>query len=167
MRDDPTDVTEPQVPTTGPLWFALFTEIGIIGQLSRTLLENRLPEGLISAHFAVLNHLVRLGDGKTPLSIARAFQVPKTSMTHTLTVLEGRGLITLAPNPADGRSKLVHLTKAGRAVRQGAIDGLSPDIERLAKLYGIEKVAQIVPLLEELRQILDTNRPQQAIQKNE
>ncbi len=159
MPDDPTEATKPQAPTAGPLWFALFTEIGIIGQLSRTLLEKRLPEGLISAHFAVLNHLARLGDGKTPLSIARAFQVPKTSMTHTLAILEGRGLITLAPNPADGRSKLVYLTEAGRAVRQGAIDGLSPDIEHLAKLYSLEKVEQIVPLLEELRQILDTNRP--------
>ena len=160
MPDEPADPTATEAPDIGRLWFALFNEVGIISQLSRTLLERRLPKGLITAHFAVLNHLTRLGDGHTPLAIARAFQVPKTSMTHTLAILENRGLITLAPNPADGRSKLVFLTQAGREVQRGAIEDMAPDIEQLARLYSTEKVAQIVPLLRELRQILDENRPE-------
>lgn len=60
-------------------YFRLFNEIGIIGQLSRTLLEARLPPGFVMAQFTVLNHLVRMGDGRTPLAIAQAFQVPKNS----------------------------------------------------------------------------------------
>ena len=71
----------------GP-YFAFFNEVGIINQLTTTLLEEALPKGMIAPHFQVLNHLVRLGDGRTPLQMARAFQVPKTSMTHTLSGLE-------------------------------------------------------------------------------
>jgi len=83
--------------------FELLNEVGIIAQLSRTLMESRLDDGLTIHHFTALNHLVRLGDGKTPMDLARAFQVPKTSMSHTLAGLEKRGLIRMEPNPDDGR----------------------------------------------------------------
>ncbi len=84
------------------MFFTLFNEVGIIGQLSGSLFERRLPDGFLVSHFSVLNHLVRLGEGKTPLDLARAFQVPKTTMTHTLAGLEGAGLIRFAPNPRTG-----------------------------------------------------------------
>jgi DNA-binding MarR family transcriptional regulator len=100
-----------------PDYFRLFNEIGIIGQLSRSLLEARLPPGFVAAQFSVLNHLVRLGDGKTPLALAQAFQVPKNSMTHSLTVLEREGLIEFRKNPQDGRSKLVCACSGYRADR--------------------------------------------------
>ncbi len=80
-----------------PLYFRLFNEIGIIDQLATTFLESRLPEGLLAPHFTVLNHLVRVKDGRTPLELAMAFQVPKTTMTHQLGVLERRGLVVRGP----------------------------------------------------------------------
>ncbi|MEM9975891.1 MAG: helix-turn-helix domain-containing protein, partial [Pseudomonadota bacterium] len=76
-------------------YFTFFNEVGIIGQLSRTLLERHLPKGYLLPHFSVLNHLIRVRDGPTPLALARAFQVPKTSMTHTLAGLERGGLIEM------------------------------------------------------------------------
>jgi DNA-binding MarR family transcriptional regulator len=114
-------------------YFALFNEIAIIAQLSGSLLERRLPDGFLVSHFAVLNHLTRLGDGRTPLQIARAFQVPKTTMTHTLQGLEKAGLIAFAPNPRDGRSKCVTLTDAGRGFHEASINALGPDIARIAR----------------------------------
>ena len=57
------------------LAFQFFNEIGIIQQLASTAFNRRLPEGLHVSHFAVLNHLTRLGDGKTPRALASAFQV--------------------------------------------------------------------------------------------
>jgi DNA-binding MarR family transcriptional regulator len=139
-------------------YFRLFNEIGIIGQLSRSLLEARLPPGFVAAQFSVLNHLVRLGDGKTPLAIAQAFQVPKNSMTHYLTVLEGAGLIEIRRNPQDGRSKLVYITNAGRKFRDDVIDALAPDIKRIAEAFPSEFVAQLLPDLERLRKFLDADR---------
>ena len=55
------------------LLFGAFTEIGIIDQLARALLEARLPKGLLSSHFIVLNHLMRVADGRTMVELARAF----------------------------------------------------------------------------------------------
>jgi DNA-binding MarR family transcriptional regulator len=138
--------------------FALFNEIGIIAQLSGSLFERRLPEGFLVSHFAVLNHLVRLGDGRTPLEIARAFQVPKTTMTHTLQGLEKAALIAFAPNPADGRSKCVMLTEAGRTFRDTAIAALGPDLARLATAIPPARIAEILPLLAEVRVWLDRER---------
>ena len=68
-------------------WFELLNEIGIIQQLAVTEFNRRLPEGLHVSHFSVINHLCRLGDGRTPLEIARAFQVTKPTMTNTLAKL--------------------------------------------------------------------------------
>lgn len=135
--------------------FALFNEIGIIEQLGRASLEARLPDGLIAPHFTVLNHLTRLGDGRAPIDMARAFQVPKTTLTHTLKGLEAKGLIEMRPNPDDGRSKLVYLTGAGRALRQSTIAALGPDFDRIAAHLDVKALGDIVPALRALRVFLD------------
>jgi DNA-binding MarR family transcriptional regulator len=117
-----------------------------------------LPPGFVAAQFSVLNHLVRLGDGKTPLALAEAFQVPKNSMTHSLTVLEREGLIEFRKNPQDGRSKLVCITDAGRSFRAETINALAPDIARIAIAFPPEFVARLLPDLESLRKFLDEDR---------
>lgn len=140
------------------VYFRLFNEIGIIEQLSRTMFEARLPAGFLLPHFAVLNHLVRVKDGQTPLALARAFQVPKTSMTHSLSILKRAELITFRANPNDGRSKLVHITDAGRAFRESAIASLVPDFARIAAAIPPEQAARMLPDLEALRKFLDADR---------
>lgn len=146
------------MPETTGLFFSLFNEMGIIEQLARAQLEARLPEGLITPHFTVLNHLVRVQDGRTPLDLARAFQVPKTSMTHTLAGLEAMGLVEIRPNPDDRRSKLVWLSAAGRTLREETIAALIPEFAELAQEFPVERVAAILPALTELRQIMDARR---------
>lgn len=146
------------MPETTGLFFSLFNEMGIIEQLARAQLEARLPEGLITPHFTVLNHLVRVQDGRTPLDLARAFQVPKTSMTHTLAGLEAMGLVEIRPNPDDRRSKLVWLSAAGRTLREDTIAALIPEFADLAREFPAERVAAILPALIELRQIMDARR---------
>ncbi|WP_227444185.1 MarR family winged helix-turn-helix transcriptional regulator [Cognatishimia sp. F0-27] len=148
----------PEADQNLSMYFSLFNEVGIINQLSSSLLERHLPHGLLVSHFSVLNHLTRLGDGKTPLQMARAFQVPKTTMTHTLAGLEKAGLIRFVPNPADGRSKCVMLTEAGANVRAEAIAAMGPDVATLSAVVPPERVAAILPVLEELRRYLDSAR---------
>lgn len=143
-------------------YFRLFNEIGIIEQLSRTLFEARLPPGFVVAQFAVLNHLVRVGDGRTPVALARAFQVPKTSMTHSLAVLERAGLIEFRKNAKDGRSKLVHITDQGRVFREDAIAALAPDIARISETITPRMVADMLPGLQALREFLDQDRDTQS-----
>lgn len=140
------------------VFFEVFNEIGIIEQLSRAILEARLPHGLIAPHFGVLNHLTRVSDGRTPMEMARAFQVPKTTMTHTLKGLEQHGLVETRPNPDDGRSKRVWLTDKGRMVRADTIAGLGPDFSKLAEEFDVSQLAEIRPVLTALREYLDAAR---------
>ena len=138
-----------------PAIFAVLNEIGIIEQLARNRFERAQTDGLRLPQFAVLNHLVRLGDGRTPGAIARAFQVPKAAMTNTLQRLEERGLIRLEPDPEDGRAKRVMLTEAGRARRHAAVAGASADLAEAAA--GLELEA-LLPGLAALRAALDKAR---------
>lgn len=137
---------------------AFFLEVGILAQLSRALFEARLPPGFTLPQFTVLNHLVRVRDGRTPLDLARAFQVPKTSMTHSLAVLERHGLVEMRPNAKDGRSKCVFITEPGRAFRQKALEAITPDMAALAARFPAARLAEALPVLTDLRQIMDAMR---------
>lgn len=148
----------PKADDTSALFFAFFNEVGIISQLSGRMLEAHLPKGFLVSHFAVLNHLTRLGDGRTPLAIARAFQVPKATMTHTLTGLTEAGLVRLDPNPQDGRSKHVMLTDKGRRFREEAIARLKPELARMAERFDASNIAALLPVLAEIRSYLDAAR---------
>ncbi len=140
------------------LYFSLFNEIGIISQLGRAMMDARMPDGLSGSHFNILNHLIRVEDGRTPLELARAFQVAKTTMTHTLGGLENHKLIEMRPNPKDGRSKCAWLTAKGRSFRDQVIANLAPDLARFAGQVPREKVAGLVTELAEIRKILDASR---------
>lgn len=146
----------------GSLYFAFFNEIGIIAQLSRAAFEARLPDGITLPHFSVVNHLIRVSDGRTPLELARAFQVPKTSMTNTLAGLEARGLIETRPNPKDGRSKRVWLTDTGRSFRDDAIRRMAPELASLAEAVGPDTMADLVERLSAVRKLLDAARDREA-----
>ncbi len=138
--------------------FDLFNEIGIINQLTTARLEAALPDGLIAPHFTVLNHLTRVGEGTTPQRMAEAFQVPKTSLTHTLQGLEKRGLIEMRRNPEDGRSKTVWLTEAGRTLRAEVIGRLAADAQEVLARLDLARLAEIKPVLTDLRLVLDAAR---------
>ncbi len=141
-----------------PDLFAVFNEIAIIEQLARAMFEARLPPGVTVPHFSVVSHLSRVADGRTPLELARAFQVPKTSMTNTLAGLERRGLVETRPNPEDGRSKRVWLTPAGRAFRDAAIEALGPDLAAIDAGLDGARLAAMLPELMRLREWLDRRR---------
>lgn len=140
------------------LVFQFFNEIGIIHQLSTALFQQKMPDGLHVSHFAVLNHLVRVRDGVTPLTIANAFQVTKGTMTNNLSVLSKRGLIRMVPHETDGRSKVVFLTDEGRDFQQKAIASLFPAIAKFDEKLDWERVINLVPELERIRKVLDDNR---------
>ncbi|MEO0484799.1 MAG: MarR family transcriptional regulator [Pseudomonadota bacterium] len=138
--------------------FELFNEIGIINQLSRAFLEERLPDGVLSTHFSVLNHLIRVNDGTTPKRIASAFQVPKNSMTHTLAGLEARGLIEMRPHETDKRSKTIWITDAGRQFRDEAIATLARDMLPILPEMDASDLAQTTAFLRHVREVLDKAR---------
>jgi DNA-binding MarR family transcriptional regulator len=142
----------------GQAVFRFFTEVGIIDQLMRIKLEGFLPGRMSATQFGLLGHLIRRPDGETPQQLASAFQVPKTSMTHMLMVLEEQGFVDIAPNPEDGRSKIVCATESG-ARFQGEVTGLlAQEMRPMVQELGFEGFAEAIPFLVRLREVLDHDR---------
>ncbi|MEO0683423.1 MAG: MarR family transcriptional regulator [Pseudomonadota bacterium] len=162
--DGPAGPVEPEEsPNAAPVppgaaLFALFNEIGIIEQLSRNRFQRVMPDGMQISHFSVLNHFVRVREEASPVQLARAFQVSKPSMTNTLQRLEAAGYVAIRPDPRDGRAKRVTITPAGRAARDAAIAALIPQMGWLAERIPPERLLSILPVLQELRALLDAAR---------
>lgn len=153
----------PRAPPTDPPLFALLNEIAIIEHLARNRLERLLPDGLRLSHFVVLNHLTRMGDGRSPARIARAVQVEPPAMTNTIQKLAARGLVRVAPDPRDGRGKLVHLTASGRAARAAAVAAAAAAITPIGAVLGEAEVAALLPQLARLRAALDAAREAEEV----
>lgn len=139
-------------------YLALFYEVGVINQIGTAFLETRLPNGLLVSHFGVVSHLIRVCDGATPFELARAFQVAKTTMTHTLAGLEKHGFVEMRPNPDDKRSKKVWLTPAGKQFRDDALAKMAPLLATLSERFSPKQVATILPDLAEFRAMIDQLR---------
>lgn len=133
------------IETPAPLSpvLSLFAAVSSAHHAAQRLVEARLPKGLSGAQFAVLERLVRLGEGQTPISIAGAFGWPKTSMSHTLAVMEARGLVRLEPNPRDGRSKCLWLTPKGRALAMLGVTAVEEDLARIAALAPLDAIERL------------------------
>jgi DNA-binding MarR family transcriptional regulator len=144
-------------PENDPAAFRVMNEIGIISQLGATLFERVMPSGMTLAQFSVLNRFVKIEGPSSPLELARAFQVTKGTMSSTLQRLEARGWISVRPDPADGRGKLVTITAGGRRARMQALDALQPLVAELQTVFDAQLGAAL-PFLTELRMYLDRRR---------
>ena len=140
------------------LIFELFTEIGILSQLSNALLEKHLPLGLKSSQFALMNHLERVGGGETHAQLASTMQVTKGAMTNTLNRLKFHDLIRIEQDSTDGRIKRVFMTEKGRKTREESIASLFSSMLSLKNDIGLNHFEDALPFLSNLRKILDSHR---------
>ena len=147
-----------QSPSEQVKSLAFFDEIGIIGQLSATQLRKVLPDGIHPSHFAVLDHMVRQGDGKRPAELATAFQVTRATMSHTVALLERRGFVRLAVNTDDARSKFVHLTDQGRTFRDRAMAAVEALARKVIDAQTKYHMTAALPHLRAIRQRLAESR---------
>jgi DNA-binding MarR family transcriptional regulator len=139
--------------------FQVMSEIAIIGHLADTALAQVLPLELSVAGFGVLNHFVRLNvEGESPARLARAFQVTKGAMTYTLQRLEELGYVSIEPDPADARAKIVRMTKKGRRARDAAAARVNPGMLAMLEAIGADEFARALPFLIKVRQVLDAAR---------
>lgn len=138
--------------------FTLFNEIGIINQLSTARFTKVLAPDLNPSEFSVLNHFVRLGDGKSPSYLASVFQVTKPSMTAILGKLERKGYVEIVGSEEDRRRKVVTITKSGRAARERGIEAMAPLAAIVLQHQDISELEKILPTLQALREFLDTER---------
>ena len=138
-----------------PLAIALFSEILAVDGLVRSRLGRALPRGMELSHFMVINHLARVGRERSPAQLAKSFNVTKGAMTNTLNKLEALGYVHIRPDWDDGRRKWVDLSEAGRAARETAVRQIAPLFDDVIGALGQERVRTGLPLLRELRSVLD------------
>jgi DNA-binding MarR family transcriptional regulator len=159
MTKTPAKPDLPAVPSAAEdLLFQTFNEIGIISQLATARLERVLPMGLRASQFSILNHMVRLGDGRTHQALTNAFQVTKGAMTNNLTRLLDKGLLTMQVDALDGRVKRYYLTSDGRRVREEARVAIGLGYDELLAAFEQQEFADALPFLRRLRSYLDEHR---------
>jgi DNA-binding MarR family transcriptional regulator len=123
----------------------------LLGKLKRRLRDQAHVGDLTPSQVAVLLRLEKDGPA-TASSLARAEGMRPQSMAPVIAVLESAGLVSGAPDPADGRQTLLSLTDTcrkwaaeGRAARQDWLtrmlqERLSPQEQgEVAKAVGLLK----------------------------
>lgn len=96
-------------------------------QIMLTRIEAALrPFGISFSRYELLTLLSFTRTGRLPMSkLSARLQVHPTSVTNTVDRLEAAGLVHRRPDPADGRSRLVAITDAGRDVARRATEDLN------------------------------------------
>ena len=135
----------------------LFGELFMADQLARNRISKVLPRGMELSHFAVLNHLARVSDERSPAQLARAFHVTRGAMTNTLSKLEWAGHVHIRPDWDDARRKFVAISPSGRSARDAAVQAVAPLIAEFVTDLGAERVRAFMPVLRELRTRLEGN----------
>jgi DNA-binding MarR family transcriptional regulator len=136
---------------------AFFARVAMVERLAGQRLERALEEGLSSAGLAVLERLAIATTPPTPLDLAAALRLSKPAMTHTLQRLEGRGLVSICADGADGRMKRVAITAAGVEARRAALTAVRPRIEAVREAFDAAEFAAALPFLERLAAWLAAN----------
>jgi DNA-binding MarR family transcriptional regulator len=133
--------------------------MGVVGRISRLaqLLQAELEpvfaaHGLNGGEFDVLASLRRSGRPYrlTPTELSKALMVTSGGMTKRLTALEGRGLIRRDPDPNDGRSTVVSLTREGSRLVEPALREHVANQQRLLGGLSNKERAELAGLLETL-----------------
>lgn len=135
-----------------------FTEVGIIQQLISTKLESLLPGRMSATQFGILGHLCRRPEGETPLQLSNAFQVPKTSMTHMLSVLQKLEFVSIDPHPQDGRSKVARATEKGGKFLQECMQRMGSELAPVMSELSTTPFSEALPHLIRIREALDDER---------
>jgi DNA-binding MarR family transcriptional regulator len=108
--------------------------------------------GLKTTQYSLLSHVLRLGPIR-PGDLARAMTMDASTLTRNLKPLLAAGWITLGAG-ADGRSRLVGITDAGRTKHGEAQRLWRQAQERLNQLLGLDRVHALHALIDDSLDLL-------------
>ncbi len=109
--------------------------------------------GLKTTQYSLLSHVLRLGPIR-PGDLAEHMTMDASTLTRNLKPMLAAGWLTLSPGE-DGRSRLVHITDAGRAKRAEAQRRWKAAQEGLNQLLGVERVRAIHALVDDSLALLE------------
>jgi DNA-binding MarR family transcriptional regulator len=137
---------------------------GVVGRISRLaqLLQAQIEpvfvrHGLNGGEFDVLAALRRAGSPYrlSPTELSTALIVSSGGMTKRLNALEDRGLIRRRPDPHDGRSTTVSLTRQGKRLAETTLRQHAANERRLLSGLSARQRGELQRLLAALAVTLD------------
>lgn len=134
---------------------AVFSEIGIIEHLIRLSVVEHLPPAMTYAHFELLMHFHRNGDGQTPVELAQEMMLSKAAMTNALQKMEALGLIIVLADVSDRRKKRVRMSRAGGDAYFQILKDMKWKMEALREGFTENEFRQALPFLRNLRGFLE------------
>ena len=108
--------------------------------------------GLKTTQYSLLSHLLKLGPIR-PGDLALAMTMDASTLTRNLQPLIQAGWVTLGPG-ADGRSRLVSLTDAGRDKRADAQPHWRTAQQDLNQRLGVDRVLALHALIDDSLELL-------------
>ena len=108
--------------------------------------------GLKGTQYSLLSHVLTLGPVR-PGDLARAMTIDASTLTRNLRPLIDGGWVTLDAG-ADGRSRLVSITPAGREKRQEAQRRWRSAQESINQTLGMQRVLALHALIDQSMDLL-------------
>jgi DNA-binding MarR family transcriptional regulator len=108
--------------------------------------------GLKGTQYSLLSYVLKLGPVR-PGELAREMKIDASTLTRNLRPLIDAGWVTLGAG-ADGRSRLVAITPAGRDKRQEAQRRWRVAQESLNQTLGVERAVALHALIDDCMQLL-------------
>lgn len=135
--------------------------IGLLMFIAYRSLENRVFDALRAAGFddvtnAQFKVMQRIGaDGTRLTELAESAQVTKQTAGFLVDQLETAGLVERAPDPTDGRARLVRISERGMAAIPVATAAVEEVEAEWTEHLGVWRMAQLRRALLQLREITD------------
>ena len=104
------------------------------------------PAGLHVTQFSILAKLKRLGP-MTINALAKEMVMDRTTLGRNVLPLERDGLIRIEASAADGRAKVLHLTKAGEKRLQSGRETWTQAQARFEDRFGAKRAADFRAIL--------------------
>ena len=123
-------------------------------RVSRLYDQELARAGLKTSQYSLLSHVLKLGPIR-PGDLAEAMTMDASTLTRNLRPLLDAGWLVMGPGD-DGRSRLVHLTEAGRLKRAEAQRHWKAAQQLLNQALGLDTVLALHALLDDSLQRLST-----------
>lgn len=105
------------------------------------------PTGLLTTQYSILANLKRMGP-VTINALARRLVMDRTTLGRNILPLERDGLIAIEKAPSDGRSKELHLTKAGAERLRAGVRKWTEAQARFESTFGTKRASELRELLQ-------------------
>jgi DNA-binding MarR family transcriptional regulator len=127
----------------------------LVRRVSQHYDQHLAAAGMKTTQYSLLSHVLKLGPMR-PGDLAREMTMEPSTLTRNLKPLIAAGWVQLGEG-ADGRSRLVSITPAGRNQRATAQQHWKAAQKGLNSLLGVPRVLALHDLIQESLDLLDPN----------